>query len=104
MKIMYTFVTQNHHRKRTMNEAELKQILSVALKNGWRPLPHRVQSNQLDMNGPISEIESYEISAALERGIKRAAGSMPPPLMIAILETIGVLRYGGVYLEKETTE
>ncbi len=89
----YIFITTNEKRKRVLDEAELKAVLGVALTNGWQPMPHRIQRNQLHMDGEIDEIEAMELAAALERGLKRKASTMPPPLMIAIMETIGVLRH-----------
>jgi hypothetical protein len=97
----YTLSTLNQQRHRVLSEDELKSILSVALKNGWQPLPHRVRNNQLDMKGKIDEVEALEMAAALERGLKRHSATLPPPLLVAIMETIGVLRHSAASLTKD---
>jgi hypothetical protein len=100
MAYKYRLTTLNQNRSRQMNDAELKSLLGLALTNGWRPLPHRIQGNELHMEGDIDEIEAMELAAALERALKRKGSELPPPLMIALLETIGVLRHGGVRLTR----
>jgi hypothetical protein len=83
-----------------MEDDELKSLLGLALTNGWRPWPHRVQGQDLRMDGDIDEVEALELAAALERALKRKGSAIPPSLMIALLETIGVLRHGGVRLTR----
>jgi hypothetical protein len=94
----YILTTLNQNRSRHMDDAELKSLLGLALTNGWRPWPHRIHGGELRMHGDIDEVEAMEIAAALERALKRKGSALPPPLMIALLETIGVLRHGGVRL------
>jgi hypothetical protein len=97
----YKLTTLNKNRSRLMDESELKSLLGLALTNGWRPLPHRIHGNELRMDGDIDEVEALELAAALERALKRKGSGLPPPLMIALLETIGVLRHGGVRLTRQ---
>ncbi len=97
----YRLTTLNKQRTRTFDEAEFKALLRLALANGWRPYPQRVCGTELRLDGDLDEIETLEIAAALERGLKRSGTTLPPPLMMALLETIGVLRHGPTHLSKE---
>jgi hypothetical protein len=96
--VTYTLTTLNRQRSRVLEETELKSVLRVALSNGWQPLPKRIHGSELRMDGALDEIEAMELAAALERGLKRSAATLPPPLMIAIMETIGVLRHDSTKL------
>jgi hypothetical protein len=53
------------------------------------------------MKGKIDEVEALEMAAALERGLKRHSATLPPPLLVAIMETIGVLRHSAASLTKD---
>jgi hypothetical protein len=77
-----------------LSDDELRQMLRVALANGWRPYSHRVRNGELHLNGDLDAIEAMELAAALERGLKRQGGKLAPQMMVILMESIGVLRYG----------
>jgi hypothetical protein len=97
----YRIASVDGKRSRVLDDAELKQMLSVALNNGWRPWSHRVRDGALHLDGTIDEIEAMELGAALERGLKRHGSSIAPALMVVIMETIGVLRYSAAHLSRQ---
>lgn len=98
MPMSYLFITLNQQRRRELNDEQMQDILRLALANGWRPWAHRVHGEELRLDGTLDEIEGMELAAALERGLKRQSSSLHPSFMIAVMETIGVLRHSAAQL------
>jgi hypothetical protein len=96
----YTLTTLNGNRSRELGDDDLKTLLGLALTHGWRPYSHRIHGSELRMDGSLDDIEAMELAAALERGLKRKGTALSPPLMIALLETIAVLRHGATRLTR----
>lgn len=98
----YTFRSVDQQRWRQLDAEQLYLFLALALKHGWRPSPSRLRGSMLHLDGEIDQIESYDMAAALERGLKREMAQMSPDAIMAIFETIAVLRHGAVRLWQHT--
>lgn len=97
----YRLRTLDGTYKRTLNNEDFKAILRIALKNGWRPSARHFQNGQLLMNHPLDGEEAKALAAAIDRGIHTEGASLLPPVIVAFLECIGVLRRGpSVFVEK----
>ncbi len=101
--IRYTFRSVDKQRWRQLDAVQLYSFLALALRHGWRPSPSRLRDNLLYLDGEIDQIESYDMAAALERGLKREMAQLSPDAITAIFETIAVLRHGAVRLWQQHT-
>ncbi|NJP07973.1 MAG: hypothetical protein HC837_21300 [Chloroflexaceae bacterium] len=94
----YTVVTLNGKHQRALSNEEFKVILQTAIKNGWRPSAKHVRGGQMRFDQPFDAQEARDLAAALERGLS-AAARFSPAVVVAVLETIGVLRHGAIRFE-----
>jgi hypothetical protein len=88
----YELRTLDGKYTRNLTEQDFKTILSLAVRNGWRPSPKHIQNGSLRLNEAFSKEEGKDLAAALERGVQLGAASLPPDVVVAIFESIAVLR------------
>lgn len=90
----YELRTLDGKYKRALNDQDFKAILSMALRNGWRPSPKHIHAGSLRLNETFSEEDGKSLAAALERGLQQNMPSLSPEIVVAIFESIAVLRRG----------
>lgn len=88
----YELRTTDGKYTRRLDTGEFKAILRLALQHGWRPSPKHIQGGSLRLNERFSLEEGKALAAALERSLQYHQASLPPIIMIAIFESIAVLR------------
>jgi hypothetical protein len=92
----YTIISLDQRRQQHLDDEVFKTLLKIALSSKWKPAPGRVVAGGLRLEKPFSRDEARELAAALEEGLQRRVAWLAPPVVMALLETIGVLRYDGV--------
>jgi hypothetical protein len=90
----YELKTVDGKYTRALNGDDFKTILRIALKNGWQPSSRHLRDGQLRMSIPMNVDEAKALAAAIDRGIKTEGATLLPPVIVAFLECIGVLRRG----------
>lgn len=88
----YELRTTDGKYTRRLESGEFKAILRLALQNGWRPTPKHILDGSLRLNERFSLEEGKALAAALERGLQFHQASLPPVIVMAIFESIAVLR------------
>ncbi len=90
----YELRTLDGKYKRELTEQDFKTILGLAVRSGWKPSPKHLDGHSLRLNQDFSADEGKALAAALERGVQQGAASLPPQIVVAIFESIAVLRRG----------
>ncbi len=90
----YELQTTDGKHTRTLTAEDCKAILRIALKSGWRPSPRHLQHGSLRLGEPMSAEESKQLASALERGLQHEMPTLHPEMVVAIFESIAVLRRG----------
>lgn len=88
----YELKTTDGKYRRLLGNEEFKTILNLALHNGWRPEPKHLHNNRLWLNEPFLLEEGKALAAAIERGLKQPVAQLSPDIIIAVLESIAILR------------
>lgn len=88
----YELRTIDGKYRRVLEHEELKAILNLALHNGWKPAPKHLRNNRLWLNEPFLLEEGKALAAAIERGLKQPPFPLSPDIIIAVLESIAILR------------
>lgn len=95
----YVLRTPDGKYERRLSEHEYKTILREALKHGWKPSARHLSGGKLRIADELTTEEAKLFAAALERGIPGMA-TISPPLVVAMLESISVLRRGGAQFQR----
>lgn len=90
----YELTTVDGKYTRKLTPQDFKTIFSLAVKHGWRPPLHLVQNGMLRLNEVFTMHEAKMLAIALELGVQQGAAMLPPPVVVAIFESIAVLRHG----------
>lgn len=90
----YKLRTIDGKHSRVLNDDDFMTVLRLALKNGWKPSPKHLHRNKLFMNRTLEENEAKELAGAIDRSVRNDAATLLPPIVVAFLECIGVLRRG----------
>jgi hypothetical protein len=90
----YELKTLDGKYTRVLNNDDFKTILRMALKNGWQPSSRHLHDGSLHMSIPMNVEEAKTLAVAIDRVIKTEGATLLPPVIVAFLECIGVLRRG----------
>lgn len=90
----YKLRTVDGKFNRLLNDEDFRTVLRIALQYGWTPSPHHYRDGRLWLNEVFDEQEAKALAAAIDKAIKREGGTLLPPVVVAFLECIGVLRRG----------
>lgn len=90
----YKLTTVDGKYSRQLTTQDFKSIFSLAVKSGWRPPASHVHNGSLRLNQVFSMDEASTLAAALERGVQQGVAKLPPQVVVAIFESIAVLRHG----------
>ncbi|NJN67308.1 MAG: hypothetical protein HC884_11655 [Chloroflexaceae bacterium] len=88
----YTLRTVDGKYSRVLSNEEFRTLLKLALKHGWRPAPRHLHHGSLRMSEPFSLAEGKALAAAMERGLQREQAALSPLIVMAVFESIAVLR------------
>jgi hypothetical protein len=90
----YELKTIDGKYTRVLTEDHFKLFLRMALKNGWQPSPKHLRDGYLFLDKAFNAEDARALASAIDRGIHNEGASLLPPVIVAFLECIGVLRRG----------
>jgi len=88
----YELRTVDGKYSRVLSNEEFKTILKLALTYGWRPAPKHLHHGRLQLNETFSLPEGKALAAAMERGLQHEQATLSPLIVMAIFESIAILR------------